>query len=111
MFAIITNDDEKADLMRKAREIQRINREKGIRKPAPTLDQAKNYPFTTNELEGLNNKHSRQIIGSPDDVRKQIDALVKQTFADEVIVLTITSDFNDRLKSYELLSKSFQLSA
>ena len=111
VFAIITNDDEKADLMRKAREIQRINREKGIRKPAPTLDQAKNYPFTTIELEGLNNKRSRQIIGSPEDVRKQIDALVKQTFADEVIVLTITSDFNDRLKSYELLSKSFQLSA
>jgi len=111
VFAIITNDDEKADLMRKAREIQRIYREKGIRKPAPTLDQAKDYPFTTNELEGLNNKRSRQIIGSPDDVRKQIDALVKQTLADEVIVLTITSDFNDRLKSYELLSKSFQLSA
>lgn len=109
VFAIATNDAEKADLMRKSREIQRINREKGIRKPAPTLQEAANYSFTNEEIKHLNTKRSRQIIGSHDQVKQQIEELVKETDADEVIVLTITSNFEDRLMSYSLLSQSFAL--
>ena len=111
VFAIATEDPERADLFRKMREIQRIRRDQGIRGPPPTLEEAAAAPFSDEEMEQLRGRRSRQIIGSGAEVKAGIDALVEETQADEVIVLTITPSFADRVKSYELIADAYRESA
>ncbi len=44
------------------------------------------------------------VIGGPDSVKKGLDALLERTDADELIVVSDFYDFQDRLKSYEILA-------
>ena len=111
VFAIATEDPERADLFRRMREIQRIRRNQGLRGPPPTLEEAASYPFSEEDMEHLRTRRSRQIIGSPTEVKAEIDTLVDETQADEVIVLTITPSFDDRVKSYELIARAYGESA
>ena len=109
VFAIVHDDPDRLELLRRAREIQRIRREKNIRAPAPSLEDAASYEFTAAELARMKTKRSRQIIGTPAEARQEIQALVDATGANEVIVLTITPSFEDRVRSYELLADAFAL--
>ena len=108
VFAIATDDPERADLFRRVREIQRTRRDQGYRGPPPTLEEAAAMPFSAEEMERLRSKRSRQIIGSGAEVKAQIDALVEETRADEVIVLTITPSFADRVRSYEIIADAYR---
>jgi alkanesulfonate monooxygenase SsuD/methylene tetrahydromethanopterin reductase-like flavin-dependent oxidoreductase (luciferase family) len=51
----------------------------------------------------------RGIIGSPEKVRGELEALVSDYGADEAIVVTITHDHGARRRSYELLAQAFGL--
>ncbi len=111
VFAIAHEDPERVELFRRMREIQRIRRERGIRAPAPSLEEAANYEFIEDDLVRIRTKRSRQIIGTPAEVKTEIDALVEATGADEVVILTITPSFEDRMGSYELIAAEFSLEA
>ena len=100
-------DSAKADLYRRVREIQRIRRAKGVRLPTPTLEEAASYEFTDEQESNMRTKRSRQLVGTPSEVKNEIDLLAAECNADEVVVLTITPRFEDRLKSYELLAHAF----
>jgi luciferase family oxidoreductase group 1 len=52
----------------------------------------------------------RSIVGSPEKVRAEIEALASEYGAEEVIVVTITYDHEARRRSYELLADAFALS-
>ena len=109
VFAIAHDDPERVELLRRAHELARIRRDKGQQGPAPTLEEAAAHQFTDAELERMRTKRSRQIVGTPQAVRAEIEELVAATGADEVVVLTITPSFEDRMKSYELLAAEFEL--
>ncbi len=107
VFAIAHDDPERVELFRRMRELQRIRRDRGIRAPAPTPEEAADYEFTEDELARMRNKRSRRIIGTPTEVKTEIDALVDATGADEVVILTITPSFEDRVRSYELIAAEY----
>ena len=107
VFAIAVEDADRADVFRRMREIQRIRRDRGERGPAPTLEEAAAWPFTDEELDAMKSRRSRQIIGTPDEVKAGLEDLATQSEADEVVLLTITPTFEDRLRSYELIAKAF----
>ncbi len=109
VFAIAHEDPERVDLFRRMRELQRIRRDRGIRGPTPTLEEAANYNFSQEQLERMSNKRSRQIIGTPTQVKAEIDELVDATDADEVVILTITPSQEDRVRSYELIAREYSL--
>ena len=109
VFAIANDDPERVELFRRMREIQRIRRNRGIRGPMPTLDEAADYEFTEDELARMRSKRSRQIIGTPAEVKTEIDELVGATGADEVVILTNTPSFEDRVRSYELIAAEYSL--
>jgi luciferase family oxidoreductase group 1 len=52
----------------------------------------------------------RWIVGTPDSVREQVEALARDYGADEVMAVTITYDHSARRRSYELLADAFGLS-
>ncbi len=104
--AIASEDADKIDLYRRIRELTRLRRSAGQRNPV-TPEEAIDFPFDDASLEKMNDKRSRQIIDQPVEVARAIRDLVAASAADEVIVLTNTHDFEDRLRSYELLMKGF----
>lgn len=109
VFAIVAEDEERAELFLRLRELTRIRRDRGLRGPPPSLEDAARHPFTDEELEAMRGKRSRQIVGTPPQVKASIEALAEESLADEVVVLTITPTFEDRVKSYELLAGAFDM--
>jgi luciferase family oxidoreductase group 1 len=53
--------------------------------------------------------HQRIISGTPDKVKAELTALADSYGVDEVSAVTITHDYDDRLRSYELLADAFAL--
>jgi luciferase family oxidoreductase group 1 len=51
----------------------------------------------------------RSIVGSPEKVRAEIEAVAVEYGAEEVIVVTITHDHQARRRSYELIAEAFDL--
>jgi len=51
----------------------------------------------------------RSIVGTPEKVRAEIEAVAVEYSAEEVIVVTITYDHQARRRSYELLADAFDL--
>ena len=109
VFAIVAEDAEQADGFLRLRELTRLRQDRGARGPRPTLEEALRYPFTDEQLAHMRGRRSRQIVGTAQQVKAGIDALVAESGADEVVVLTITPTFADRLRSYELLAEAFGL--
>ena len=109
VFAIAAEDAERADVFRRMREIQRIRRDRGQRGPAPTLEEAAAWPFTDEELDAMKSRRSRQIIGTAEEVKADIEDLMARSGADEAVLLTITPAFEDRMKSYQLIADAFGL--
>ena len=109
VFAIVAEDAERAELFLRLRELTRMRRDRGLRGPPPTLEEAARHPFSQEDLRAMRGKRSRQIVGTPDEAKRDIDALVAESGADEVVVLTITPSFKDRVRSYELLAEAFGL--
>lgn len=56
------------------------------------------------ELAGMQRMLAASAVGSPASVRKQLDAIVARTAADELIVAGAIHDHAARLRSYELLA-------
>ena len=78
--------------------------------PFPSPEEARDYPFTDQELALLRSVQRRSIVGTPEQVRTGLLALADAHDAEELVVVTITYDYASRLRSYELLAKAFALS-
>ena len=71
----------------------------------PTVEAAKSYPYTEKELEKLKALRNNTIVGTPEEVKRQLLALQAQYEADEYMVVTITHDAKAKEKSYQLLAE------
>jgi len=49
------------------------------------------------------------VLGTPDTVRARLLEMQDQYQADELMAITITGDYDSRLRSYELLAGAFNL--
>ncbi|MEO3824647.1 LLM class flavin-dependent oxidoreductase [Actinomadura sp. B10D3] len=72
--------------------------------PLPTPEAAASYPYTPLEQQMIDARLADQVVGGPESVRKQLDALIERTAVDEVMVVTQVYDHADRLRSYDLLA-------
>ncbi|MCU1593182.1 MAG: alkanal monooxygenase [Frankiales bacterium] len=70
----------------------------------PSLAEAEAHAWTAHERAFAESRLDSAILGSPDDVVPQIELLVKESGAQELMVTTTAHAFEDRLRSYELLA-------
>ena len=75
----------------------------------PPIDDIESY-WSPTEKAQAKRMLARSIVGSPDTVRAGIEALVAETGADELIVVSDVYDHAKRLRSFELIARaaSFQ---
>ena len=100
--------DTDADAARLFTSIQQrfLGMQRGRRGPLPKpIDPAQiESMWSPQEKAGVQRMLAAAATGSPQSVRQQLDAIVEQTAADELIVAGAIHDHAARLRSYELLA-------
>ncbi len=110
VFVLCAETEEKALELQIAMDWRMLNIEKGLHEGLPSLEELKAIRYSIPELERITFNRQRMIFGTPESVKQQIEVLAGKYNVDEVVVATITNEFEDRKKSYELLAKAFNLS-
>jgi alkanesulfonate monooxygenase SsuD/methylene tetrahydromethanopterin reductase-like flavin-dependent oxidoreductase (luciferase family) len=54
-------------------------------------------------------RQRRRIVGAPEQVRAEIEAVAQSYGAEEALIVTITHDHAARRRSYELIAAAFGL--
>ncbi|MFV8828458.1 LLM class flavin-dependent oxidoreductase [Alkalihalobacterium sp. APHAB7] len=73
----------------------------------PSIEEAKNYTFTDEELTVTSKMKQKMIIGNPQDVKEQLMELQLIYAADEIMIVTITHSYEERIRSYELIANEY----
>lgn len=75
----------------------------------PSIEEALAYPYTDQDRVMLRAIEQRSITGSPENVRGKLLARGEAHGVDDFVILTITYDPKDRVRSYELLAEAMGL--
>ena len=109
VFVICAESEERARYLAASRDLSRLRQRQGILLPFPPPEEALAYPFTDIERRVVEYHRRRQIIGTPDQVKTGLETLAASYGVDEIVVLTITHDYQARKRSYALLAEAFEL--
>lgn len=71
----------------------------------PSVEEAKEYEFTPEEIERVEAMKNKMIIGNPEEVHAELMKLDEQYAADEYMIVTIVHEEAAKLKSYALIKQ------
>ena len=69
------------------------------------VEEAENYNYSEHELAVLEANPRHIIKGTPQTVKEELMEMVEKYGVDELMIVTITYDFEARCRSYELLAE------
>jgi luciferase family oxidoreductase group 1 len=100
---IVADSDEQAQFLATTPMQMFLNLIRGV--PGPLPPPTKKIEWTAQERDFvMTEKLGAAIFGSPETVSARLHAFLEETRANELIVVTNTYKFEDRLRSYELLA-------
>jgi luciferase family oxidoreductase group 1 len=79
--------------------------------PFPSVEEARGYRFTSEELAVVARFAEGAVIGSAATVRAGLERLVERTSADELMISTVVPIHEERVASYERLASVWGLSS
>ncbi|MEH0158607.1 LLM class flavin-dependent oxidoreductase [Limibacter armeniacum] len=109
VFVNCADTEEKALELQRTMDILMLYVETGRRVPVLPYEEIRKIQLSPMEEARIMHNRNRMVFGTPASVKKQLENLAEQYGSDEVMVVTITHDFKDRLRSYELLAEAFAL--
>jgi luciferase family oxidoreductase group 1 len=108
--AITADTAERAHDLGTCRHVMRLMRNKGQEmKGVPSVEEIKAMSFSGADEGFIEQQRAKSVEGDPETVKGLIEDLAEQYETDDVIVLTITHDYAERQRSYELLAEEFGL--
>ncbi|OAO89067.1 hypothetical protein AXX17_ATUG04890 [Arabidopsis thaliana] len=75
----------------------------------PSVETAQAYPYTDYDLARIQAGRHRRIVGTPEQVKSRMEAMSERLGIEEFMVVTVTHNFEARLRSYELVAQAFGL--
>ncbi len=109
IFVLCADTEQKAAELQAVMDWRFLSIEKGIRSELSTYEEVKNMVYSPSDLARIQYNRGRMISGTPDSVKEEIEKIAEAYEVDEVVIATITHDFEDRTRSYELLAEAFEL--
>lgn len=107
LAALCAEDDEAAHRIAMSRHLMRLRRAEGRQSiGVPSIEEALSTEYTEAELDYIKYQQSLSVEGSPERVRAGLEAIAAEYETDEMLVVTITHNYADRLRSYELLAQA-----
>ena len=99
--------DEEAERLASSLLLSGLRRSQGRYAPLPSPEEAMAYPYNARERGQLTGLRAQHFIGSPEKVRAEIEGMVAETGADEIMVSTMIHGHAERVRSYELLARAW----
>lgn len=109
VFAICAATDAEAERLAQSIDLRRLNMDYGVNQPVPTLAEAERYPYTPADRARIAHHRRRVVLGSPRRVQARLLEIQAAFEADELMVITITGDYDSRMNSYRLIAETFGL--
>jgi luciferase family oxidoreductase group 1 len=107
LFIFCSEDEEKVMQHRAVMEHRFLQFERGGPVHPITYDDVKDIVYSVGELDSIVRNRPRVIAGNSQYIKEQLTQLSDDYDVDEIMAVTITEDFDDRLRSYELLAGLF----
>jgi len=107
VFVICAKTRAEAERLAASIDLRRLHMAKGIDSPVPTLDEAKAYRYSLQERAYIEEQRARLVLGDPGEVREKLPEMKEKFAADEIMVITITGDYESRRTSYRLVAEAF----
>ena len=111
VFVICADTQEEADYLAASRDLWRLRLNQGQHLPYAHPDEALAYEYSPQERQVVEANKANRFAGTPDSLREQLTNFADENGLDELLVLTITYNFETRLRSYEMLADAFALTA
>ncbi|GAB3924709.1 LLM class flavin-dependent oxidoreductase [Mucilaginibacter myungsuensis] len=108
IFLFCSEDPEKVVQFKAVMDARFLQFEKGVITPLSYND-VKDVVYTEAEQDRIRYNRQRVVAGSPTMVKERLNVLAENYDIDEIMVVTICEDFDDRLRSYGLLAELFEL--
>ena len=108
IFVFCSEDPEKVARHKAVMDARFLQFEKGVITPLSYND-VKHVVYTEAEQDRIRYNRQRVVAGNPEMVKNRLLQLAESYNVDEIMAVTITEDFADRIKSYELLAGLFGL--
>lgn len=111
IFAVCAETEEAANRVASSLDLSILILEKGERsqwKGTPSIQQAMDYPYSDYDRVRIQANRSRMIVGNPEQVKAQILKLCEDYHTNEIMIASIVHDFDDKLKSYQLIAEAFK---
>jgi luciferase family oxidoreductase group 1 len=109
IFAFCSDSERKVQEVQAVMDYRLLSFEKGQYNEMPTYEIAKAYNYTPGEWQRVLFNRGRMVIGTPDVVKEKITALTNEFDVEEVVIATFAEQAEDRFRSYELFSETFEL--
>ncbi len=108
IIALCADTEEKAYQLRKILDYRFIQMEKGNFEALGDYESIKDYQFSSFEKERIQANAGRVVSGTKEAVKEALTKLADDFDIDEIIATTMTYNFEDRIRSFELLSEAFE---
>ena len=109
VFTFCGDTEEKARELRKAVDIPLIRSNRGGFRIFTSTEEVFSHRFSVEDQAFFAFNYNYVVSGTPEQVRPQFTQLAAEYGVDEITAVTITADFEDRVRSYELLVEAFEL--
>ena len=105
-FVICARTRAEAERLATSIDLRRLHMAKGIDAPVPTCEEAKAYRYSPQERVFIEQQRARLVHGDPGEVREKLLRLREEFAADEIMIVTITGDYESRRESYRLVAEA-----
>lgn len=109
VWALVAETRDEAQRLATSARVAFLHFLQGMPIPVPPVEESAAFLRDHPEALAAAVRTRRSILGSPDEVRREMEAVADQYEADEVMVVTITHEHQVRRRSYELLAQAFEL--
>ncbi|MBS7564342.1 LLM class flavin-dependent oxidoreductase [Mucilaginibacter sp. Bleaf8] len=111
LFVFCSEDEEKIRQHQAMMDYRFTQLEKGGNLNPVSYEDVKDITYTAAEQERIRFNRHRVVTGTPDEIKDKLTRMANTYNVDELIAITITEDFEDRLESYRLLAGQFALAS
>ncbi|WP_242916890.1 LLM class flavin-dependent oxidoreductase [Pontibacter liquoris] len=109
IMVLCADTEEKAAQMRKLLDYRFVQMEKGNFDAMGPYEEIRDYVFSPPEQARIKANAGRVISGTPEHVKAELTKLATDFDVEEIVVTTMTTSFEDRKRSFELLAEAFAL--
>ncbi|MFC3210282.1 LLM class flavin-dependent oxidoreductase [Planomicrobium okeanokoites] len=110
VFVVVGETEEEAQELARAFDLWLLFIESETPPPYyPSVETAAQRGFSTSEKEKVERNRKRMLVGTAEDVKRQIEEIAEVFQTDEILVIPNVAGAENRMKGIRLLSEAFEL--